>query len=195
MAPLTTRRLILRLPAPSDVPALCRIMNDPLIAADYGQITFPCAPISIKRWLGLVRSLQRRTSGLRYVIALKSNPRIIVGGAHISIVNMRDWPQIGYWIGAAHRGKGLASEVARALIATVFRETQLDAVAAVCNAGNHASRRVLHAAGMSRVRRIWLRLHQSRHYGPGLYYRINRHTWQKRNASRAPLAQRIKTRL
>lgn len=180
LAPLMTRRLILRLPQPLDARALSRIMNDPLIAADYGQVLYPCSPLAVKRWIGLARSLQRRPSGLRYVIALKSNPRVIVGGAHISIVNVRDWPQIGYWIGAAHRRKGLATEVAKALISTVFLNTRLDAVGAVCNASNSASRRVLRAAGMSRVRPIWLRLHQTCHYNPGLYYKIDRRTWERR---------------
>ena len=40
-APITTRRLLLRLPGRDDIPALSRLVSDPVIAGFTAQIRYP----------------------------------------------------------------------------------------------------------------------------------------------------------
>lgn len=55
--------------------------------------------------------------------------------------------EVGYWLGAAHRGQGIATEAARAAIEAVFDWTDAVAVTARCRVANPASRGVLERCG------------------------------------------------
>ena len=57
---------------------------------------------------------------------------------------------IGYIVDPASWGRGLGSDLARALLAAAFQDLRLRRVTASCNADNPASARVLEKAGMRR---------------------------------------------
>lgn len=57
---------------------------------------------------------------------------------------------LGYIVGPAFWGRGVGSDLARALLAVAFRDLGLRRVTASCNADNPASARVLEKAGMRR---------------------------------------------
>ena len=49
---------------------------------------------------------------------------------------------LGYWIGAAHQGKGIVTACCRALVAHAFRELKLHRVEIRCAVQNHRSRAI-----------------------------------------------------
>lgn len=178
-SPIYTPRLMLRVPERSDLPLLCRLMNDREIAEDYGQIRYPSSALLVKRWAGF--GTQGRAGGvtLPYAITLRSNHRVIVGGAHIHVNASRSWPRIGYWIAKPYRRKRFATEVARALIATLFEQTRIDTICGTCILSNIASQRVLKAAGMRRKRMIWLKTVERDRFVRGVAYEIDRAAWER----------------
>ena len=56
-------------------------------------------------------------------------------------------PELGYWVGAAYRGKGFATELARAMVDYVFETTDAEKLNASCRVTNTASRRVVEKCG------------------------------------------------
>ncbi|MBX9576756.1 MAG: GNAT family N-acetyltransferase [Caulobacteraceae bacterium] len=54
---------------------------------------------------------------------------------------------LGYWIGQAFAGRGLATAAVRAMVDFAFTDLGLHRVEAACVPSNHASRRVLEKAG------------------------------------------------
>jgi RimJ/RimL family protein N-acetyltransferase len=177
IARITTRRLILRLAARNDVPALSRLMNDPAIALGHGEVRYPSTPISVLRLLE-GNPTNPGCVTLRYVIVLASNPRIIIGSTNISIIPNWLHPFIGYWIAKPFRGRGFATEAARALTETIYRESTVDVVAANCVVTNAASRRTLERAGMRRsIRRNTVKLAQVNRFVPSFFYSVTRKDW------------------
>nr|WP_261405792.1 GNAT family N-acetyltransferase [Chenggangzhangella methanolivorans] len=55
--------------------------------------------------------------------------------------------ELGYWLGAEHRGRGLATEAARAVLDAAFEMTGATAATARCRVTNPASRGVLERCG------------------------------------------------
>jgi RimJ/RimL family protein N-acetyltransferase len=70
-------------------------------------------------------------------------------------------PEIGYWLGVKHWGKGYATEAVRAMIDHVFTDLDCEAIQSAARVTNPASRRVLEkcgfqwtGAGLQRVRAL-----------------------------------------
>jgi RimJ/RimL family protein N-acetyltransferase len=57
--------------------------------------------------------------------------------------------EIGYYLGRRAWGRGLATELARALVDRAFNELELDRLVAVVRPENEASKRVLAKAGLN----------------------------------------------
>lgn len=80
---------------------------------------------------------------------------VVTGGEIAGIVSLRvDVPArsgaLGYWLGAAHTGRGLATRAVRALSAFGFDELGLVRVSAQLDIDNSASRAVVRRAGFTR---------------------------------------------
>ncbi len=58
-------------------------------------------------------------------------------------------PELEWQLGAAHWGKGYATEVGRASIAEAFRTTGITAIYGMANPDNRASMRALEKIGMT----------------------------------------------
>ncbi|MGB0085363.1 MAG: GNAT family N-acetyltransferase [Rhodomicrobiaceae bacterium] len=180
-APVETRRLVLRPPVIADLPAICRLVNDPDIAVNTGAIRYPYAPIMGRKWLEAAGRMRGGAFHVPYLLTLRSNTRLFAGVAGIAVRQGRP-PTIGYWLARSYRGKGLAAEAARALITVIFAKSNAVAVVASCRTSNDPSRRVLEAAGMRRVGRGRLKSVQLGRYVPVLVYRIDRKSWEKARA-------------
>lgn len=80
---------------------------------------------------------------------------VVTGGQIVGIVSLRvDVParsgSLGYWLGAAHTGRGLATRAVRALSLLGFDELGLVRVSAQLDVDNAASRAVVRRAGFTR---------------------------------------------
>ena len=180
--PIRTRRLILRLPVASDLAAICRLINDPVIAANTGLIRYPYPVISGRRWLTSVHAAAGPSFHMPYLLTLRSNPRLIAGVLGISGSENRI-PTIGYWVAKAYRRRGFVSEAARALIDVTFSRSEATAIGASARISNAASQRVLEAIGMRRVGRGRIRSAQLGRYMPTFIYRLDRALWENAQAA------------
>lgn len=134
-------------------------------------IRHPYPAIDASRFVSYMLSHPEDATG-PFLLTLKSNPRYAVGGAGIhkgERVHM-----IAYWVGAAFRKRGYASEAARALAEYGFKTLDLPVIEISCRTHNHASRRIIERLG---GRRPKLRMGWSRMLGrkmPTLYYDVTR---------------------
>jgi RimJ/RimL family protein N-acetyltransferase len=183
-ARIETRRLILRQPSVDDIPAISRLVNDPVIAAATGTIRYPYPPSSAWSWIAGIGKIGRKGAFHKpYLLTLRSNPRLFAGVAGLSIRPGRP-PEIGYWLGRVFRRKGYASEATRALISLVFEKSDAKAVAANVRTVNPASQHVLRRAGMRRVGVGRIRSLQLGRYVPVILFRIERKDWEQRRTRR-----------
>ncbi len=182
--PIGTRRLVLRTPVLSDLPAICRLINHPEIAANTGAIRYPYAPIMGRKWLESAGHPQRNGAfQVPFLLVLRSSPRLFGGVAGISVRPGRP-PIIGYWLGRPYRGKDFAAEAARALVSAIFSRTDTAEVRASCRTSNPASQRVLKSAGMRRYGWGQLKSAQLGRYVPVLLFRIDRNSWENQGTRR-----------
>lgn len=92
---------------------------------------------------------------------------------------------IGYIVDPAFTGRGIASDLARGLLAAAFDRLGLRRVTAACNADNLASARVLEKAGMRReqhgIEDSW---HAELGWVDGYQYALLNREWQARSDPR-----------
>lgn len=182
--PIKTRRLIMRPPSYDDIPAICRLINDPDIASNTGTIRYPYPARSAWDWISRTRQPAGRRRHIPLILTLRSNPRMIVGATGVSVGPTRP-PEIGYWIARPYRRRGFASETTRALISLIFANSDTDAVGANARITNAGSQRVLKAAGMRRVGVGRMKSLQLGRYVPVILFRIDRRDWGQRHRQRA----------
>lgn len=180
--PIRTRRLILRPPVASDLAAICRLINDPVIAENTSLIRYPYPVISGRRWIASAQKAAGPFFHMPHLMTLRSNPRLFTGvvgidGDEAGVLT------IGYWVAVRYRRRGFASEAARALIDAAFSLSGATAIGASARISNAASQRVLEAIGMRRVGRGRIRSAQLGCYVPTFVYRLDRASWEHAQAA------------
>jgi len=138
---LETARLILRAPRLGDAKAIAVLANDRRVAENTARIPHPYTLADAKTWIGAVTA-QRGANN--FVITLTDGTLIGACG-----FELRDdpAPEIGYWLGVPHWGKGYATEAVRALIDYAFDDCEHEALQAGARVTNPASRRILEKCG------------------------------------------------
>jgi [ribosomal protein S5]-alanine N-acetyltransferase len=106
-----------------------------------------------KSWIG--RCLSGHERGLQLAIDVGG---LAVGGVSVDLVtaNAPRTGEIGYWLGEAHWGRGIAGEAVRIACPLAFERLALDRLRAVVRESNAASIRILDRSGFrvqSRMRR------------------------------------------
>ncbi len=108
---LRTRRLVLDLPMPYDAEAVTRHCQDPLFE-EVLTTPWPYTRADADAFLG-VHVPESRATGAELTWAL----RLAAGGELLGVISVRSpGHELGYWIGAAHRGSGYMSEAAIAVV-------------------------------------------------------------------------------
>lgn len=140
---LTTQRLILRKFAPEDVPALHEILSDPVVNTFLPW--FPTKTLEETRRFLEARYLKsyEAPSGYQYAICLKEDGRPI---GYIG-VSPSDAHDLGYGLGRAYWGKGIAAEAGRAVLERC-RRAGYPFVTATHDVHNPHSGRVMQKLGM-----------------------------------------------
>lgn len=168
-AVLKTKRLVLRAPHPDDAKAIKSLINDRRIAENTARIPHPYALKDARTYIDAVDS--GREPGF-----LMTADGKVVGGCGIGTLR-NDGPEIGYWIGVSHWGKGYATEAARALIDHAFGELGYTELMAGARVSNPASRRVLEKCGFQWTGVVLQRIHSIQSSAPCDRFRLDRGLW------------------
>ena len=141
--PITTRRLVLRLPEPEDAKPFAEVANNMAIASQMSCLPHPYSEKNAESWIAATRS-NADPHKVSLVISLKDGT--IAGSAGVRS-NDNTEPEITYFLGQAHWGKGFATEAVQAIIDHVFSVANIERIIGRCSVGNRGSRRVLEKCG------------------------------------------------
>lgn len=119
------------------------VTSDPAIV-EQTRLPDPYPEGGAALWIAYARPRHRR--GEEYTFAVESGGAV-VGACGLIVSDDRREAELGYWIGRPYRGRGFATDAARAAVAFAFQRTGLDRVLALPLATNAPSRRVLEKAG------------------------------------------------
>jgi RimJ/RimL family protein N-acetyltransferase len=137
---LETERLMLRRPTLADVKAIARLANDRRIAENTRRLPHP---YSQDHAIEFVRATAGDHRGTVFMIEHSFEPIGVVG------VDWRqlDAPELGYWLGVEHWGRGFGTEAARAVIDFTFEEFDVDHLLSGARVANPSSRNILEKCG------------------------------------------------
>jgi RimJ/RimL family protein N-acetyltransferase len=185
--PMRVGCLLLREAVENDIEQLLSFRNDP--AANRFMLRTNVDSETFRReWLAVPTS----ETDFSCVVELDGRP---VAMGFLDVVDGMGQPGmprrtegiIGYIVAPRSAGKGLASQLARGLLAAAFDRLGLRRVTAGCNADNPASARVLEKAGMRReqhgIEDTW---HAELGWVDGYQYAILAREWQALQRQRNP---------
>jgi [ribosomal protein S5]-alanine N-acetyltransferase len=140
---LATERLVLREITLADAASLYGIFSDRDLMRFYD-----CEPLtSIGEMQDLIQrfaSWLEERSGLRWGLALKSDPDTLIGTCGLFAWDTRDHSAtLGYELSPDYWGRGLMSEAVRAVVAYGYGGLGLERICAAVVVGNDASARLL----------------------------------------------------
>jgi RimJ/RimL family protein N-acetyltransferase len=137
---LETKRLALRAPRLKDAKTVAMLANDRRIAENTARIPHPYKLADAEAF---ITGANRAGSEAVFLIALRDGT--IIGAC--GIVNAEPAPELGYWLGVPHWGKGYATEALQAVVDYAFTDLGHAALQAGARVTNPASRRVLEKCG------------------------------------------------
>ena len=137
---LETERLMLRRPTLADVKAIARLANDRRIAEMTRRLPHPYTQDHA------VEFVRAMAADARETVFLIEDNFIPVGVVGV------DWrepeaPELGYWLGVEHWGRGYATEAARAVIDFTFEEFDVEHLVSGARVTNPSSRSILEKCG------------------------------------------------
>lgn len=177
---LETGRLILQRPQPCDAERIARLANDRGLAQNTARVPHPYSLADAEEWLGAIQAGD--PADAPFGVYLNIPEPVLIGVMGVEPYPPANALELGYWIGAPYRGRGFATEAARAVIAHTFAARAAPAVAAGCRITNLASRRVLEKCGFAFIGlgRCYMRALQREE--PVDRFRLTRETWARRRA-------------
>ena len=146
--PLKTDRLSLRPLRPRDAEALHRLVNDWEVTRTLAEIPYPYPRALADEWIA--STVTQLADGLAYHLAITGKDgrtETLVGVVGLRVDATRRIGQLGYWVGRAYWGHGVATEAARRLTSWGFANLPIDLIVAEVTEGNDASCRVLRRIG------------------------------------------------
>lgn len=141
---IVTRRLVLRAPIRGDVPDLVKLADNKAIAERLARLPSPYTRADA---IGFIEIFAQRPDERPYAITLDGH---LIGVVGFTFFEGRP-PELGYWLGEPHWGKGYMTEAARALIEEAHRTGHYQTIAARALASNTGSLRVLEKLGFHRT--------------------------------------------
>lgn len=160
---LVGENLVLRRHTEADVPRIVEACSDPVVSDWIGMIPAPFHASDAAAWLA--NNAERQASGTAVTWAV-ADPQTdaLLGTVDLFDVRPGRDGEIGYWLHADGRGRGLATETCRLVLRHALLPEEdgglgLDRVRAVAAEGNTRSRRVLERSGLEqqgRERRLVL---------------------------------------
>ena len=142
---IATKRLALRAPMRGDVPELVKLANNTAIAEKLVRLPSPYTRADA---VGFVEIFAQRPDERPYAITLDDK---LIGVVGFTFFEGKP-PELGYWLGEPHWGKGLMTEAARALIEAAHKTHHFELIAARALADNAGSLNVLQKLGFKRTK-------------------------------------------
>jgi RimJ/RimL family protein N-acetyltransferase len=148
---------VVRVVEERDIPVVAPAFRDPGIGGENGMPPFDEDELR-RVWRELIPELRNRGVLFPYVIEDTTDGSILGGITLRHFDPMRGVIELGYWLFAEARGRGLATRAVRAVAREAFA-SGLSRIEANVRIGNDASERVLERAGFTRegVKRRLLR--------------------------------------
>jgi RimJ/RimL family protein N-acetyltransferase len=137
---LETERLTLRRPTLADVKAIARLANDRRIAENTRRLPYPYLQDHA------VEFVRATATDPRDTVFLIENNHTPLGMVGISWLEP-DAPELGYWLGVEHWGRGFGTEAARAVIDLFFQEFSFENLVSGARVANPSSRNILEKCG------------------------------------------------
>jgi RimJ/RimL family protein N-acetyltransferase len=167
---LETERLTLRRPTLADVKAIARLANDRRIAENTRRLPHPYSEDHAIDFVRMAADVQNE------IAFLIEHHFAAVGAAGIHW-REPDLPEIGYWLGFEHWGRGFGTEAARALIDYFFEAFDHELLYGRARVANPMSRNILEKCGFQ-----WtgVELHRFEALGsssPVDCFRLSRSVW------------------
>jgi 8-oxo-dGTP diphosphatase len=150
--PLKTERLTLRPLHPDDAEALHRLVNDWEVTRTLAEMPYPYPRALADEWIA--STVAQLADGTAYHLAItgtEGRKETIVGVVGVRVDAARRTGRLGYWVGLAYWGHGVATEAARRLTSWAFANLPLDVITAEVTEGNDASSNVLRRIGFRDV--------------------------------------------
>jgi ribosomal-protein-alanine N-acetyltransferase len=144
--PLATARLNLREFTADDFDAILAYSKDPKVTR---YLFFgPRDEDSTREYLQELLASQREQPRTRFELAVEDNVGgRLIGACDLSLIE-RNVMDLGYMLETPAWGKGLATEIATALLEAAFQQLRVDRVISTVDVNNGASIRVLEKVGM-----------------------------------------------
>jgi RimJ/RimL family protein N-acetyltransferase len=166
---LKTARLVLRVPAASDVTAIVAFAGDRRVAENTARIPHPYTAADAEQFIA---EANRQDGSATFAIVLDGN---LIGACGI------DWrpegAELGYWLGVPFCGRGYATEAARAVVDYAFGGLGHDALQSSARVSNPASRRVLEKCGFQWTGVRLCRIRAINSAAPVDRFRLDRRLW------------------
>ena len=142
--PLRTERLVLRDFRADDLDAVLAYSGDPEVVRFmfYG----PRDAAGARAYLDAMLASQAERPRRVFELAVEQDGAV-VGACDLTLEGERE-ADLGYILGRSAWGRGLATEITRALVRAGFEQLGLERIFAVCAVGHAASARVLVKAGL-----------------------------------------------
>lgn len=149
---IETRRLTLRRFAAGDWPDLYEYLSQPETVRYE-----PYDPFDETQ--ARAEAARRAGDEAFWAVCLRETGKVI-GNVYLARGEFETW-ELGYVFNGRFRGRGYATEAARALVSAAFAQEGAHRVIAMCNPENTASWRLMERLGMRReaheIRNIWFR--------------------------------------
>lgn len=144
---LETARLTLRALRDDDLDGLCSLLGDAEALALWGE---PLDREGARRWIERNRARYESDGFGRCAVVLRATGEL-VGDCGLSRTTVEGVPEVelGWIVGSAHWGKGLATEAAEAWRDYAFTRLGLVRIVSMVSEENVASRRVAEKLGMA----------------------------------------------
>ena len=168
---LETKRLTLRAPRIGDAKMVAALANDRRIAENTARIPHPYKLADAQVFIS---SANKAAGEAVFLVTLREDSRVI-GACGVALQD--ETPELGYWLGVEHWGKGYATEALHAVIDYAFTDLEHTALQAGARVTNPASRRVLEKCGFQWTGVGLYRISSIKSSAPIDRFRLERGIW------------------
>ena len=158
--PLADQVVVLRAWSADDVPEKLMMFADPSIQRFSWPQTADYTEVDAQRFFADQEKARLRGEELQFALAEPSDHRTVLGGGSVYAIDLdQGRAAVGFWLGPAARGRGVATHATRLMARWAFDDLGIARLELTCAPDNEASQRVAGRCGF--VREGVLRSHMA----------------------------------